>query len=499
MVRLIVAVFAAAVVAPASAQISPALLIADCDRLAADDLDPVRPTGIPGMPLGNIDGKAAVPACAAAAKAEPNNPRIIYQLARALEAAKVLPAEDLQLAREGYDRAHQASYTPASTALAVMLYEGVGGKRDHAQARKLFETAAKAGHPGAMRQLGTMQARGEGGRQDSAQAQRWLQQALSELEKLAAAGNPSAMRELAVIYEQGHGAPQDLAKGRHWRERWARTDCERYAASDFDPAKPASVQGIIPETIDAPAARAACDAAAKAAPGDGRVAFHLGRALEASKREAEARAAYERADQLGHPLAAGALAHLLHRGRGGPKDLERARALLEKAAAAGDPAAMRELGSMHRRGEGVPKDGSQARQWFRQARAQAEKLVANGNTEAMMLLAALQQNGRGGPKDPAAALELRLRAAKAGHAGAAFALAHAAQESKELAAAREWYEQAAVGNHHKAMAPLGVMYDKGEGGPRDLDAAERWLARAAAAGDSAGKKVLERLRKAAQR
>ena len=73
---------------PSWSQDSPAALIAICDQAAAIPLDQSRPTGVAGVVTEKIDPKIAIPACDAAAKAAPNDPRVAFQLGRAYLATK---------------------------------------------------------------------------------------------------------------------------------------------------------------------------------------------------------------------------------------------------------------------------------------------------------------------------------------------------------------------------------------------------------------------------
>jgi thioredoxin-like negative regulator of GroEL len=73
---------------PSWSQDSTATLIAICDQAAAPPLDQSRPTGVAGVALEKIDPKIAIPACDAAAKAAPNDPRVAFLLGRAYLAAK---------------------------------------------------------------------------------------------------------------------------------------------------------------------------------------------------------------------------------------------------------------------------------------------------------------------------------------------------------------------------------------------------------------------------
>jgi len=70
------------VIALLAAAAAASLTVTDCDRLAAHPDDPDRIA--PGVPQDAVDLAKAVPACQAAVKADPANPRLNYQLARVL-------------------------------------------------------------------------------------------------------------------------------------------------------------------------------------------------------------------------------------------------------------------------------------------------------------------------------------------------------------------------------------------------------------------------------
>jgi hypothetical protein len=129
------------------------------------------------------------------------------------------------------------------------------------------------------------------------------------------------------------GAPSALAQNNTPR---LIAECDRLAASDQDGARPPAVRGVPVTAIDAKAAVAACLAAAKAAPGEARIIYQLGRALEADKKLDNAIASYQLADQLGYAIAAAALGELYERGEGVPRDAGAAERLYAKAAQAGD-------------------------------------------------------------------------------------------------------------------------------------------------------------------
>lgn len=70
------------------AQQNSASFIAECDRLAASDLDLSRPGNVQGVAFPLIYAAAAVPACEGAVKADAKNARLYFQLGRSFAAAR---------------------------------------------------------------------------------------------------------------------------------------------------------------------------------------------------------------------------------------------------------------------------------------------------------------------------------------------------------------------------------------------------------------------------
>jgi eukaryotic-like serine/threonine-protein kinase len=293
--------------------------------------------------------------------------------------------------------------------------------------------------------------------------------------------------------------------------------CDLAAASPFDKERPRSVAAVASDKIDPNVAVPACEAAANAAPDDGRMMFQLGRSYGAAKDYEKARVAYRKADELGNVLATnniGALysdglgvkqdkaearawfqraaseglalamknlGELYAEGKGGQQDYTQARQWYERAASAGDIDAMVKLGLLHEDGLGVTKDYSEARRWY-------EKAAAAGNTRAMVNLAVLYQNGSGVTKDNAEAWRWYDKAAAAGNSSAMFMLGffndNGIAVSKAYPEARRWYEKAAALGHAGAMNNLGVLYAQGAGVAKDYSEARRWYEKAAAAGNA---------------
>jgi TPR repeat protein len=226
----------------AAAKIEQLGILDECDRLAADRLDPDLPDNVPGA-INVVDGPAAVTACGAAAKAFPNNRRVLYELGRAHGAAKngaegrvwlERAAEagsmramfnlgymydmgigveiDYAAARKWYDQAAAVGGVSAILRLALMTELGHGRPANAAAARALYRSAADRGDPSAMIYLAMKYHHGQGVRVDIPEARRWYLKAIEH-------GNSVAMNYLARTYDEIPGQYRDYAEARRWYEK----------------------------------------------------------------------------------------------------------------------------------------------------------------------------------------------------------------------------------------------------------------------------------------
>ena len=162
-----------------------------CDRFAANPLDTTRPPGVAGVPSGDIDVVNAVPACRTAHQTDPNNRRVTYQLARALDKAGDPAA--LQL----YEAAAAAGLALAMNNLGIIYQRGLDGQnKDLIEATRWFRSAADAGLPTGMRNLAWMYVNGNGVAKDDGQALWWFRKAV-------AGGDADAMNTLGWRYKHG--------------------------------------------------------------------------------------------------------------------------------------------------------------------------------------------------------------------------------------------------------------------------------------------------------
>lgn len=108
--------------------------------------------------------------------------------------------------------------------------------------------------------------------------------------------------------------------------------------------------------------------------------------------------------------------------------------------------------------------------------AQAERRLRNWATQGLPvaqrelgLLYASRSERR------AEARQLLEHAAKKGDTEAAYQLAELLRNGGAVAKALPWYQQAAQQRHAKAALMLGMLFNNGEGTPRDLTEGARWL------------------------
>jgi TPR repeat protein len=174
---------------------SPAVM---CDRLAGDPFDPRKHA--PGVPFNNIDAERAVPACWAALKAAPDEPRFSSQLGLALFRAGKRD-EAVALIRVAAEK----SYPSAQHTLGSLYESALGVAKDDAQTLLLYRQAAEGGYAPAFFEIGRCYWHGIGIEADPAEALRWF-------ERGAEQDDPFSHRRLAELYETGDQLPQDLEK-----------------------------------------------------------------------------------------------------------------------------------------------------------------------------------------------------------------------------------------------------------------------------------------------
>lgn len=279
-----------------------------CDRWASDPLDPRRISE--GVPWGLVNTRQAIRDCAAAVAEDPDNPRLNFNFARALDIA-----ERFEEARNFYDRADAQDYGAAARNLGFMHRNGRGVPPDDPRAAEYYIKASMLGVLDARKALAKLYEEGWGVPQSFDETIRWLSLAAED-------GLPNALDHLGNLYRDGDGVEQDVDRALALYRRAAALDSGNGTAN---------------------VARMFRDGLA--------VDADLPAAVEL----------YERAIELGSPFAPYHLARIYLKGGDGVAPAPaRARELLELAVDMGREWALWQLGQSYAFGEFGEKDLEQA-------------------------------------------------------------------------------------------------------------------------------------------
>ncbi len=221
------------------------------------------------------------------------------------------------------------------------------------------------------------------------------------------------------------------------------TDCDRYAASDFD--KQSRAPGVPFNNIDPTKAIPACEDAVAKEPNDARLVYQLGRAYDANK------------------------------------DFAKALAFFRRAADANFALAEVNLGSLYFNGQGVARDDKEAAKWDRLAADQ-------GLAPAQANLGLMYIHGQGVGIDYVEGQRLLRLASDQNFAPALNALgdlfAEGTTVDQNYIEAAKLYRLAAEQGYAPAQAKLGALYANGQGVARNYVEAMRWYGLAADQGYS---------------
>ena len=309
------------------------LEVTPCDVWTSDPDDLRRITT--GVEWGLVNTRAAIRDCAAAVAEDPDNPRLNYNFARALDVA-----ERFTEAESFYRRAAAQNYAAAFKGLGYMHRTGRGRPQNYEQAAEYYYLGALNGLPWAKNALGKLYAVGWGVPKSSGQSLHWVEMA-------AVDGYDPAIDHLGNIYREGNGVEADPG-----------TAFRYYQAA--------------------------------AALGNTNAMANLARIyLEGSGTAADPQAAlswYQRAVEEGNPYAPYHLGRLYRTGEVlVDRDPRRALALLELAADRGNEWALWQIAEMHAQGDLGAPNPARAYYYFRLARAAGEQRRNPGTAELAAL------------------------------------------------------------------------------------------------------------------
>lgn len=302
-----------------------------CDRLASGphDANAAAPT-VTWTVLGR-SWELAVESCREAVAANPDEPRLRYQLARALDAG-----EQYDEAIEIYKPLIEAGYAAAMADLSVLMATGKGVEADPQAAIELAGKAASAGNLRGETMLGAFNFLGVGMEANP-------QKAAGMLEAAAERGSFEAMEFLGDLHATSGKDRSSKLQALEWYGRAANGGRLRAAmtaaqiAADYPERRGSSLDWL------ALAARAGHVPA---------MPLLAGMLLGGQNTRPDFSAAvywFERAAANGHKASHSALARLYETDQFGLKDLELARDWYEKGVAASDPS------SAHRLARGIDR------------------------------------------------------------------------------------------------------------------------------------------------
>lgn len=182
----------------AAPEVEPAddeVKVTSCDIEAGHPSDPDRVH--PGIDYALMRPGPAIAACRADLAADPDNPRLMTNLARALAKAGE-SAEAIALNQRGVEMGYLGAYHN----LGNHFRRGDGIAKDEKAAFDLFLYAAERGHPEDAYNIGNMYWRGEGVAQDFAKAYFWFDRAAQQ-------DYPTAFDRLGLMTAAGEGVPAD--------------------------------------------------------------------------------------------------------------------------------------------------------------------------------------------------------------------------------------------------------------------------------------------------
>jgi len=454
------------------------LSVTDCDRLAAAPLDLDRITE--GVASSLLDHEASLAACRAALEADPENPRLLFQMGRVLDFSDADDEAALY-----YRRAIGHDYTAAYAYLAYQYDNGDGVKEDVAEAVRLSRIAEARDDPTAHFNLGVFYKIGRGVERD-------LNQARQHFEAAAKAGHMHAFTEIAISeYDEAQSQREFAAVLSKFR-RAAQSDYEVSDAMFMVGHMLAHGQGTSRDALDALEwfRKAAALGHAEAAFAKGEIyenytdyGIAIGGHME------EALIWYRRAADLGHAGAMNDIGHLYDHGKGIVRDLDEAVRWYSKAAEAGNPTGMSNLGAAYTFGWGDTEiDYAQGRYWLLRA---ADADLAAAKTR----LSFIYSNGLGVARDDVVALRWTKEAAEGGHtegmSNYGIMLQNGTGVEQDTVEGLRWLEKAAELNEPLAFYNLGFTYREGLGVEVDMAKAREWFERAAGAGVAEAREWLD--------
>ena len=391
-----------------------------CDELANSPNDPIK-VG-PGVPMEEINVRAALPVCEQAATRQAWRPHFQFVYGRVLDAAKRYPEAVRQ-----YSLAAQDGYALAAINLGLLYQNGDGVPRDWDKAAMWFQKAGDSGFADGYALVGSLYAQSP--QPDFAQAANWAQ-------KSAQAGSAYGAQTLGWLYLRGKGVQRD----------------------------PAMAERLYRDAAD----KGLTDAMYELG-----VMYKDGYGVQ--KNPGEAAKWFYEAGRRGHAYAQEELGWMSFTGSGVKRDDRTALGWFLPAAQAGLVRSQTAVATIYDEGQVVAKDPAKAVEWYRKAAAQ------NG-IFAIYQLGLHYRAGSGVDWSEAEAMRLLKKAGDQGSAEAQYFVAmgyeyglgqSAGQGIQDYRQAISWLTRSADLGNDYALLELAMLSENGFAGYKDLQQAKR--------------------------
>ena len=410
----------------------------------------------------------------AASLAAKSGPFAQLNMGAAYEHGSGVP-QDYKKAEELYRTAAEAGLGDAQLALAELYDFGHGVKQDYNEAFKWYRKAAEQGVVRAQANLGWLYMTGNGVSRDDAEAKRWLQ-------KAAERGDTSAENNFAHLLE-GTG---DVAEALKWYRKAAD---EGSSASQGKLAHMYMMGTGVPKDCEQSMRWLRKAVAQSDADAENIMGMAYSQGCGVGQNDTEAASWYRKAAEHGSAWGQNNLGVMYHSGRGVPLDNAEAFKWHLKAAQQGLSSAEARVGAMLAVGQGTQQNFAEAAKWCRAASDVGDLMGA-------ACLGNLYINGLGGlQRDPSQALRLFLLAAEGDNDKSQNNVSSAVPcmlglmyqigegTPKDMPSAVRWYRVAAERGHPDAQNALGYRYLHGEGVPLTTEEALKWFLKAAEQGN----------------
>jgi TPR repeat protein len=383
------------------------------------------------------------------------------------------PKEAYELARTSAERGNSFG----ERILGTCYYRGFGVKQDFQEAVHWYRLSAEQNDATAACNLAALLESGTGAARDIREAVKWYWVG-------AEAGDPTSQREFARIL-------RDVARVAH--DSPTALECARQCAETADAGGLAMLANILLENPGLVDPSETYHWAKKSADhgcayGQKMVALCYHRGVGVERDVKEAMKWYRLAAEQGDPAAAGNLGVILLGGSVGSPDPVEGMKWLRKGAEAGDPTTQILLAGRLEMGQGVERDLSAALEW-------ARKSAKGGNVlgqvmVAQRLLAFPTRNAA----ESSEAYQAARQAADQGNASGQALLGMCYQRGigveRNVQEAAKWYRPAAEQRIPAAAANLGRLLKDGELGSPDPVQGVKWLLVGAEGGDFTAMGVL---------